>query len=79
MQTLIVVGSQGCGKTQLAERMRAFFGFSQVIDTPHETNVIPRGVLYLTDSVSNPPAHARILSFTEAKQLMGLENWAPES
>jgi hypothetical protein len=77
MQTLIVVGSQGCGKTQLAERMRDFFGFSQVFDTPHKTKVIPSGVLYLTDAISNPPADARILSFGEAKRLMGLEDWTP--
>lgn len=79
MQTLIVVGSQGCGKTQLAEQMRDFFGFSQVLDSPHETEVIPSGVLYLTNAISNPPDDARILSFGEAKRLMGLEAWAPAS
>jgi hypothetical protein len=74
MQALIVVGPQGCGKTQLAGQMLDFFGCTKLLDS-WEGEPLPDGALALTNSFQNVPVNERILSFTEAKRLMGLEDW----
>ena len=76
MQALFVVGPQGCGKTQLADQMAEFFGCTEVLDL-WEGEPPQEGALVLTNSFRDVPMDGRILSFSEAKRLMGLEDWTP--
>jgi hypothetical protein len=76
MMTVIVVGPQGCGKSQLAQQMLTYFSCTQLVD-PWEGQTLPAGSLVLTNCMGTPPEDAVILSFDEAKELMGLADWTP--
>jgi hypothetical protein len=79
MKTLIVIGPQGCGKTQLSQRILEFFGYTQLVDDLEEGEPYPKGALVLVSGVNNPPADARILAFWEVKEMMGMADWTPEN
>jgi hypothetical protein len=58
MQSLVVYGPKGCGKTKNAARLAKHFGLSQIIDDWCEGQTIPaQGALVLTQS---EPADVRL-------------------
>ena len=70
--TVIVHGSQACGKTRNSEKIRKFFGCSHVVDDWMNHDEVVSGALHLTFEKPNEKAgrKAIIVSFENLKDLM---------
>ncbi|MCS3467414.1 DNA polymerase III delta prime subunit [Pseudomonas sp. JUb42] len=66
MKPLIVVGPQGCGKTQLAQTMAEFFGCEHIVDPLESHDPLPSGTLALTNVEPILSGNPRVLSFDAA-------------
>jgi|TARA_Y100001001_G_scaffold154252_1_gene168836 hypothetical protein len=75
MRTIIIYAEQGKGKTSNAERLRAHFGCSQVVDAWAVGEPITRGALMLTNDsavLAGVPAGAELVHLDAALAELGV-------
>ena len=63
METVIVYGPQGCGKTSSADALKKRFGCHRVIDEWDGKTPLPEGALALTNHPGPYAARARVVRF----------------
>lgn len=73
MRSIIVHGSQGCGKTSAAQALRRHFGCTQIIDEWDGRVPLPGGALVMTNLPPHrfrAPANASVIEFARALRLL---------
>lgn len=74
MKTVIVVGPQGCGKTLNAEKLRARFGCSGIVDGWEAGQQVTPGALHLSqDSICEVRSAHPALLVVEFAEAMGAD------
>lgn len=64
METIVVYGPQGCGKTRNANRIREHFGLALIVDGWDGNSTLRRGTLALTNVA--PPYRLKVRAIAYA-------------